>query len=172
MAGPVVLTLSARPKLICRFFGQLATRDRAQECYTGIMAGRKKPFPSTAAHIDRRLTQVPRDARIRIQMGGMVNFSTLSQVVNITYQSNGTNDLFYMNNSTFRADYDDAILLDAKLGKTSFPSESNVYDFGQATSIRLVVYNYAQTGAHPMHLHGHNSYILSVGTGMCGTALS
>ncbi|KAK3111597.1 hypothetical protein LTR53_012994 [Teratosphaeriaceae sp. CCFEE 6253] len=88
------------------------------------------------------------------------------QTINITYQSNGTHNLFYMNNSTFKADYNEPVLLDAKLGKTDFPSEWNVYNFGTSPSIRLVVYNYAQTGVHPMHLHGHNMYVLSVGTGI------
>ena len=31
------------------------------------------------------------------------------QIVNITLQSNGTHSLFYMNNSTFRADYNDPV---------------------------------------------------------------
>ncbi|TKA79175.1 hypothetical protein B0A55_03491 [Friedmanniomyces simplex] len=88
------------------------------------------------------------------------------QIINITYQSNGTHDLFYMNNSTFRADYNDPVLLDAKLGNTKFPADYNVYNFGTSPSIRLVVYNYAQTGVHPMHLHGHNMYVLDVGTGL------
>lgn len=107
-----------------------------------------------------------------------------TQDISITYGFNGTNDLFYMNNSTFRADYNDPILLEAKLGKTEFPSESNVYNFGNSKSIRLVVYNYASTGAHPMHMHGyvscnafypqidymltrdrHNMYVIAEGNG-------
>ena len=88
-----------------------------------------------------------------------------TQEVSITYQSNGTNNLFYMNNSTFRADYNDPLLLEAKLGHTTFPAESNVYNFGESKSIRLVVYNYATTGVHPMHMHGHNMYVLATGTG-------
>lgn len=36
------------------------------------------------------------------------------------------------------------------------PSEWNVFNFHQSKSIRFVVYNYALTGAHPMHMHGHN----------------
>ena len=79
-----------------------------------------------------------------------------TQDVAITFQSNGTHNLFYMNNSTFRADYNDPLLLEAKLGNTEFSAESNVYNFGDSKSIRLVVYNYASTGAHPMHMHGHN----------------
>jgi FtsP/CotA-like multicopper oxidase with cupredoxin domain len=88
-----------------------------------------------------------------------------TQEVSITYQSNGTHNLFYMNNSTFRADYNDPLLLEAKLGHTTFPAESNVYNFGDSKSVRLVVYNYASTGVHPMHMHGHNMYVLATGTG-------
>ncbi|KAI7182512.1 multicopper oxidase [Hortaea werneckii] len=87
------------------------------------------------------------------------------QVVNITRQSNGTHNLFYMNNSTFRANYNEPTLLDAKLGKTEYPSDCNIFDFQSSSSIRLIVYNFALTGAHPMHMHGHNMYILASGTG-------
>ena len=53
----------------------------------------------------------------------------------------------------------------AKLGSSNYPSSYNVYDFGQSQSIRLVIYNHAQTGSHPMHMHGHNMYILQEGVG-------
>lgn len=88
-----------------------------------------------------------------------------SQQIDITFASNGTHNLFFMNNSTFRANYNDPALLEAKLGNTNFPASANIYDFGGASSIRLVLYNYALTGAHPIHVHGHNSYVLAVGTG-------
>lgn len=88
-----------------------------------------------------------------------------SQQMDITYASNGTHNLFFVNNSTFRVDYNDPSLLEAKLGNTNFPAASNIYDFSDSTSIRIVIYNHAVTGAHPMHLHGHNMYVLAVGTG-------
>lgn len=90
-----------------------------------------------------------------------------TQQIDITFQSNGTHNLFYMNNSTFRANYNDPLLLEAKLGKRQldYATDANVYDFSDDQSIRLVVYNYATTGAHPMHMHGHNMYILAAGTG-------
>lgn len=88
-----------------------------------------------------------------------------SQNLDITFQSNGTHNLFYVNNSTFRANYNDPVLLDAKNGQSNYPSEYNVYNFGQSSSIRFVVYNHAQAGSHPMHLHGHNMYILAQGFG-------
>ena len=95
-----------------------------------------------------------------------------SENIDITYQSNGTHNLFYMNNSTFRADYNDPLLLEAKLGHTIFPAESNVHNFGNSKTIRLVIYNYASTGAHPMHMHGHNMYILAVGSGTWNGAVT
>lgn len=87
------------------------------------------------------------------------------QILNVDFKQNGTHNLFYINNSTFRANYNDPVLLGAKLGHTTFPSEYNVYNFGQSKSIRLIIYNHAQTGSHPMHMHGHNMYVLAEGTG-------
>ncbi|KAF2721326.1 multicopper oxidase [Polychaeton citri CBS 116435] len=85
--------------------------------------------------------------------------------INITYQSNGTNNLFYMNNSTFRGDYNDPILLEAKIGKREFDPVYNVLECEKGESTRVVLYNYAQTGAHPMHMHGHNIFVLAEGYG-------
>ena len=56
------------------------------------------------------------------------------------------------------------VLLNASEGETSFPDEWNVYDFGFNTSIRLVVRNFFPA-SHPMHLHGHNFYVLSESNG-------
>lgn len=87
------------------------------------------------------------------------------QQLDITYQSNGTHNLFFVDNSSFHADFNDPVLLDAKAGQTTFPSQYNVFNFGASRSIRLVVYNHALTGSHPMHMHGHNVHVLAVGTG-------
>jgi FtsP/CotA-like multicopper oxidase with cupredoxin domain len=70
-----------------------------------------------------------------------------------------------MNNSTFRADYNSPVMLKTKLGQTDWPAEWNVYNLTDTTSVRFIVYNYAYTGAHPMHLHGHNYYVLAFGNG-------
>jgi hypothetical protein len=45
-----------------------------------------------------------------------------------------------------------------------FPPESNVLDFGSNSSIRLIVENLTPI-AHPMHLHGHNFWVLASGLG-------
>lgn len=87
------------------------------------------------------------------------------QRIRVTFGSNGTHNVFFMNNQSFRANYNDPVLLDAKLGHTTFPAEYNVYNFGESKSIRLILENHAQTSAHPMHLHGHNMYVLAWGEG-------
>ncbi|MCJ1387718.1 hypothetical protein MMC18_000561 [Xylographa bjoerkii] len=85
--------------------------------------------------------------------------------IDITIKQNASFvTLWEMNNSSFRADFNSPVLLNASEGSTSFPAEWNVYDFGFNTSIRLIVRNFV--GAyHPMHMHGHNFFVLSEGTG-------
>lgn len=87
--------------------------------------------------------------------------------IDITFHSNGTHTLWYMNNSTFKAHYADPILLEASVGNLDFPSDDNILDVGSSHgSIRVVVYNHDTfAGAHPMHLHGHNMWILAEGYG-------
>ncbi|PNS15351.1 Iron transport multicopper oxidase [Sphaceloma murrayae] len=90
----------------------------------------------------------------------------VTQDINIAFQTNSTGfSLWTMNNQTFRGDFNDPVLLEAKLGKTRFDPERNVYNFGSNSSIRLVLYNYFQFGPHPMHMHGHNVFVLAEGYG-------
>jgi hypothetical protein len=71
-----------------------------------------------------------------------------------------------MNNQTHRANYNNPLLLLAHQKNTSYPNDPqwNVYNFGSNKTIRFVVEN-ANRAAHPMHMHGHNMYILAVGEG-------
>jgi FtsP/CotA-like multicopper oxidase with cupredoxin domain len=74
--------------------------------------------------------------------------------------------LFYMNNSSFRADYNDPLLLEAQQGHTSFPSDPqwNVHNTGDARTVRIIL-DANVSIAHPMHLHGHDFYVLAQGSG-------
>ena len=74
--------------------------------------------------------------------------------------------LWTINSISFRADYNAPVLLLANVGNTSYPydPEWNVFETGDASSVRLVVENTTPV-AHPMHLHGHNMYVLNEGTG-------
>ncbi|MCJ1347713.1 hypothetical protein MMC31_005942 [Peltigera leucophlebia] len=85
----------------------------------------------------------------------------------ITIHTNATGHLlWYMNESSFRANYNHPILLLANLGNTSYPFDPqwNVYNFGNNNSVRIVVENHSGA-AHPMHLHGHNFNVLAEGPG-------
>ena len=103
--------------------------------------------------------------------------------INITFQKNESyNWGWYMNNSTFRANYElvfpcalqDPILNNSSLpllnlayeGNTSYPYDPqwNVYNVGKNYSVRVVLYNQSPA-VHPMHLHGHNFYVVAEGVG-------
>ncbi|CZS91847.1 related to laccase precursor [Rhynchosporium agropyri] len=72
--------------------------------------------------------------------------------------------LWTLDNVSFRANYNEPVLLQADQGNLTFPTEWNVKNFGSNTTIRIVVNN-RTPASHPMHLHGHNMQILSEGPG-------
>jgi FtsP/CotA-like multicopper oxidase with cupredoxin domain len=103
-----------------------------------------------------------------------------TETIDITFGSNGTSFVWFMNNSSFRGDYNDPVLLDTKAGNLTFPAEYNVHNFGTNSSVRIIVKNNFQFGAHPLHvsldqstscmltmsqLHGHNFHVLAEGFG-------
>lgn len=65
--------------------------------------------------------------------------------------------------------YSNPLLLLANQGNTSYPNDPqwNVYNFGSNSSIRIVLRNllYVTRASHPMHLHGHNFWVLAEGVG-------
>ena len=76
----------------------------------------------------------------------------------VDFAINATGHLVWtMNNSTFRINYNDPLLLLAKTGNTSYPYDPqfNVYNFGSNSSVRIHLKNLTPT-SHPMHIHGHN----------------
>ena len=99
--------------------------------------------------------------------------------------NSGSKLVWYFNQSTYLPNVDDPLLLLAneanmcasttyfcscKLANASITSsypenpQWNVYDMGESTSVRIIVIN--KTPAHhPMHLHGHNMFVLADGIG-------
>ncbi|KAF2167002.1 multicopper oxidase [Zasmidium cellare ATCC 36951] len=87
--------------------------------------------------------------------------------IDMEFQPNATGQMVWMmNNQSFRADYNQPILLLANAGNTSYPDqpEWNVYNYGNAVSVRLILTSIAPLH-HPMHLHGHNFWVLAEGYG-------
>ncbi|KUJ19252.1 uncharacterized protein LY89DRAFT_612848 [Mollisia scopiformis] len=91
---------------------------------------------------------------------------TTTKDIAINFTQNATDFwLWTMNDISFRADYNSPVFLLAATGNDSYPDPQwNVYNFGSNTSIRVVIEN-PGPAAHPMHLHGHDFYVLNVGTG-------
>ncbi|KAI1851207.1 hypothetical protein JX265_006165 [Neoarthrinium moseri] len=89
----------------------------------------------------------------------------VTEIVPIELRDNGTADLWYMADRTFRVDYNTPQLLNAEEGNLTFPYIQNVHNYGSNNSLRFVIEN---PGAepHPMHLHGHNFWVLQEGP--CG----
>ncbi|KAL8914052.1 MAG: hypothetical protein Q9172_007176 [Xanthocarpia lactea] len=87
--------------------------------------------------------------------------------LDITFGPNATgHNLWYMNNVSFRANFNSPILLLSAAGNNSYPNSPqwNVYNFGSNNSVRLIIKN-RFIANHPMHLHGHNFFVLAEGIG-------
>ncbi|KAL8645414.1 MAG: hypothetical protein Q9210_006718, partial [Variospora velana] len=87
--------------------------------------------------------------------------------VDITAGPNKTGHfLWYMNGQSFRANYNHPLHLLAAAGNTSYPYDPqwNVVNFKGNNSVRVIVNN-KFPAAHPMHLHGHNFFVLAEGVG-------
>ncbi|KAI1338934.1 Cupredoxin [Xylariaceae sp. FL0016] len=89
----------------------------------------------------------------------------VTEILPIELRPNGTSNLWYMANRTFRADYNDPMLLDAKEGNLDFTYIQNVHDYGSNNSLRFIIENIGDQ-PHPMHVHGHNFWVLQ--EGVCG----
>lgn len=88
-----------------------------------------------------------------------------TEVIDFTFRSNGTNFIWFVNNSSYRGDYNAPILLSAKNGDFDYKPEWNVFDFGSNKTVRIHMTNHGLIGSHPMHLHGHDFHVLAEGFG-------
>ncbi|RMZ81281.1 hypothetical protein DV737_g2539, partial [Chaetothyriales sp. CBS 132003] len=91
--------------------------------------------------------------------------TTVDIELNILINGSG-NFLWTMDGSSFRTDYNAPILLLADTGNDSYPAhpEWNVYNFGSNNSFVIVINNTTPL-VHPMHIHGHNFFVLNEGVG-------
>jgi len=88
-----------------------------------------------------------------------------TETINIRFGSNGTHFVWFMNDSSFRGNYNQPVLRNVHNGNLTFDPQWNVHNFGTNSSVRLIVENTFRFGAHPMHLHGHNFHVLAEGFG-------
>ncbi|KAH6666788.1 Cupredoxin, partial [Halenospora varia] len=93
--------------------------------------------------------------------------ATTTKEIAIDFSQNATNFwVWKMNGVAFRANYNQPVLLLSNVGNNSYPNSPqwNVYNFGSNSSIRMHIKN-PGPAAHPMHLHGHNFFVLNEGVG-------
>lgn len=90
--------------------------------------------------------------------------STTEQI-DLEFKSNGTHFIWYVNNSSYRGDYNQPILLQANKGDLDYEPQWNVFNFGSNSSVRIHLVNHGLIGGHPMHLHGHDFHVLAEGFG-------
>jgi FtsP/CotA-like multicopper oxidase with cupredoxin domain len=88
-----------------------------------------------------------------------------TQTIDLTFKSNGTNFLWFVDNSSYRGNFNQPTLLQAKRGDFDYEDEWNVYEFPGNGSVRIHLVNHGLAGGHPMHLHGHDFHVLAEGFG-------
>ncbi|KAK4178282.1 laccase lac5 [Triangularia setosa] len=90
---------------------------------------------------------------------------TYTQTMDIELFKNASDvTLWKFNGVSMRTHYNEPVLLVANEGNFTFPREWNVVNYYSNSSVRIIVRN-RSAGPHPMHLHGHNPYILHEGPG-------
>lgn len=89
----------------------------------------------------------------------------VTREIEVNFYINETNNfLWTLDGQSYRANYNKPVLLSAAGGNEAFAADENVRDFGSHRTIRVVVTN-PTNHSHPMHLHGHNMFILQEGFG-------
>ncbi|KAI0839645.1 putative multicopper oxidase [Hypoxylon sp. FL0890] len=87
---------------------------------------------------------------------------SVTEIIPIELRPNGSSNLWYLANRTFRVDYNDPQLLNARNGKLEFPHIQNVHNYGSNSSLRFIIEN-PGFQPHPVHIHGHNFWVLQEG---------
>jgi hypothetical protein len=72
---------------------------------------------------------------------------------------------WYLNDSTFQVEWDNPTLLQVYNNDTTFNTSNNVIQLSSADEWAYVIIQTSLAVPHPIHLHGHDFYILAQGTG-------
>jgi FtsP/CotA-like multicopper oxidase with cupredoxin domain len=132
--------------------------DKADTNKAPTSAAWNVPDPGTCRNDDLSLT-VPQFAMAPAAQ------PEATREIELNYYINASDVyLWTLNSTSYRADYNSPVLLAAEEGNTTFGPEVNVEDWGSYPSVRVVITN-PTNHSHPMHLHGHNMFILQEGTG-------
>ncbi len=78
-----------------------------------------------------------------------------------------SNNLFkwYMSATTFSVEWDDPTLLQVLEDSTNFTTSSHIVELDTANEMVYFIITTTQAVPHPIHLHGHDFYVLAQGSG-------
>jgi hypothetical protein len=148
-----ICSVSSQPNALAAIY-----YDKADTTKTPTSTAWNVPDPGTCANDDLSKT-VPYYAMTATTSPATTRHLDINVEVNATGHT-----LWSMDGTSFRANYNNPILLLAFAKNFTYQREWNVKNFGSNSSIRIVVNNPTPV-AHPMHLHGHNMQIMHVGSG-------
>ncbi|KAL9084162.1 MAG: hypothetical protein Q9165_008210 [Trypethelium subeluteriae] len=77
---------------------------------------------------------------------------------------------WYIGSETMQVDYDDPTVLQVINGNTTFANASNVYELSTANEWVYTIIETVDAVPHPIHLHGHDFYLLASGSGTYASA--
>ncbi|GME51964.1 Multicopper oxidase type 1 [Neofusicoccum parvum] len=148
----------------CNFFNADASEATAVVLYENADP---MVVPSSTAQPDAALTKCANDdISVGLPLQHILPDANPSVTTELQIDNkwNGSHWLWHFGDTTYRADFNDALLYQVQQGNAEFGPLSNVHDFGSNKSVRFVVYNNIPA-PHPMHLHGHNFWVLADGVG-------
>ncbi|KAF7194681.1 Laccase-2 [Pseudocercospora fuligena] len=93
---------------------------------------------------------------------------------NVTVQQvTGTNVFkWYMNNITFLSEYYDPTSLQVVNGNTTYSTQEAVINLPTPNDWMYLIIQETNTAPHPIHLHGHDFYILASGSGTFNSSIA
>lgn len=88
-----------------------------------------------------------------------------SELEQVSVQRTDNVFLWYINGTSFYADWDNPTLLQIYNNATNYATRSHVISLDQADTWVYIVIEAQNTAPHPIHLHGHDFYIVAQGSG-------
>lgn len=79
---------------------------------------------------------------------------------------------WYLNDTSFSVQWDNPTIVEVKNNQTTFNETQGVFQLPEANSWTYLVMESNITADHPVHLHGHDFYVLAQGTGSYNTSIT
>jgi FtsP/CotA-like multicopper oxidase with cupredoxin domain len=138
---------------------------------SGLPTSDPTPYTLTGDCVAQPLSQTEPLEQHPLPLGGPTYTQDFNFTLDFNHYPPNASLQFIMNGRQFRANYSQSLLSITNQAKDSLAANeqygelSNVWDFSANKTVRLVVYNFF-ISPHPMHLHGHDFWVLAEGKGV------